>query len=536
MENRLFQRFASAERSYVGRLEFNGNAGQKVGFSGGIGLKNFGDLRGGRRVGHQPKTGYDELDGDLKLEFFLSSESSLVFTHQQVDLDNAWRTHKTIFGVPWEGTTVGSEKQRTLDQKRHLTYLQYLHSSPGSFVERFKLSFSYQAQDEDRFRVLPDSRMDEQGFQVGTTGVWARLESFTAVGHWTYGFEYYRDRVDSFRRDFNADGSLRRVRIQGPVADDSSYGTLGLYAEDRISALEQLDVMLGLRYSHASTKAGRVEDPLTGDPFSLEDSWNKVMASARTVFRLQEGDRLNLFGGVAQSFRAPNLSDLTRLDTARSNEIETPAPGLRPETFLSYEAGLKASYNLWTAQVAYFYTDINQPIVRVPTGEVIEDSFEVTKKNSGNGYIQGVELDATFRLHPQLTASATFATLYGEVDTYPSSQAMMVREPLDRLFPSGGSVGLEWRNLSGTLWLGALARLSDRQDRLSTRDRRDTQRIPPGGTPGHAVFDLWGGWQLSEQVTISAELENVGNRDYRIHGSGLNEAGRNLILGLDLKF
>ena len=49
----------------------------------------------------------------------------------------------------------------------------------------------------------------------------------------------------------------------------------------------------------------------------------------------------NLYAGVSQAFRAPNLSDLTRLDTARSGELETPSPGLEPETYLSWEAGFK---------------------------------------------------------------------------------------------------------------------------------------------------------------------------------------------------
>ena len=37
-----------------------------LGFVGGLTLKRFGQLRGGRDTGVQPLTGYDEWDGDAK--------------------------------------------------------------------------------------------------------------------------------------------------------------------------------------------------------------------------------------------------------------------------------------------------------------------------------------------------------------------------------------------------------------------------------------------------------------------------------------
>ena len=335
------------------------NRGQRFSFLAGGNAKHFGDLESGPEVGRQPKTGYDEVDGDVKLEFFLNPDSRLVFVHQQVAQNNAWRTHKTIFSVPWRGTSVGDEKQRTLDQRRHLTYLQYHQENLNSVFERLKLSLSYQLQDEERFRIRSNDRQDLQGFHVGTIGMFARIESPTRVGNWAYGIEYYGDSVRSFRRDFNEDGSLRKVRIQGPIADEATYDTFGAYAEDQIAASEQIDVILGARYSYASAEAGRVQDPISGTPISLADSWNNVTASARALVHIDQRDRFNLFGGVSQGFRAPNLSDLTRFDISRSSEIETPVLSVDPESFIAYEVGLKAAYPDWVAQVAYFYTDIS---------------------------------------------------------------------------------------------------------------------------------------------------------------------------------
>ena len=73
-------------------------------------------------------------------------------------------------------------------------------------------------------------------------------------------------------------------------------------------------------------------------------------------------------------------------------------------------------------------------------------------------------------------------------------------------------------------------------DKLSTRDKADTQRIPPDGTPGYATLTLRGGWNVNKDLSVFAAVENVTNEDYRIHGSGVNEPGTNLVVGLDWRF
>ena len=124
----------------------------------------------------------------------------------------------------------------------------------------------------------------------------------------------------------------------------------------------------------------------------------------------------------------------------------------------------------------------------------------------------------------------------GEVDTYPTSYPRRVREPISRLMPLTGEVGLRWDHPSGRLWVEGLATIADRQDDLSTRDMADTGRIPPGGTPSYTVFSLRSGWQIKDNVHLTAALENITDEDYRIHGSGQNEPGRSLNVGVSISF
>ena len=73
-------------------------------------------------------------------------------------------------------------------------------------------------------------------------------------------------------------------------------------------------------------------------------------------------------------------------------------------------------------------------------------------------------------------------------------------------------------------------------DRLSSGDLSDTQRIPPGGTPGYTLLSLRSGWQVNDHITVLATLENLLDEDYRVHGSGSNEPGFGATLGVKVTF
>ena len=70
------------------------------------------------------------------------------------------------------------------------------------------------------------------------------------------------------------------------------------------------------------------------------------------------------------------------------------------------------------------------------------------------------------------------------------------------------------------------------QDELSSRDIADTQRIPPGGTPGYTTLNLRSEWRVRNGLVLSLALDNLTDEEYRVHGSGVNEPGRNLIASL----
>lgn len=533
----LTYRGASAERSNIGRLQLNARPSETVGFIGGISLKNYGDLRGGKDVGRQEHTGYDELDFDGRMDISLSPDDILTYGHQSVSQDDVWRTHKTIYGITWEGLKAGDEKQRDLDQKRTLDYLKYSGKNFDSLIDRTTLTLSRQSQQEDEFRIKKDSTREAQGFDVTTWGTTLQLESDTAAGDFVYGADYYHDSVDSYLNKYKASGAFSKADIQGPVADDASYDSLGLFVQDTIHLFdEQLDIVPGLRYTTCQADADGVKNPLGGKRMSVDGNWDALTGSLRLLHPLTADRKHVVYAGVSQGFRAPNLSDLTRFDTARSNEIETPVSELDPERFISYEAGIKSRFDAFSSTLAYYYTQIDDMIVRAPTGRTIDGLQEVTKKNSGEGYIQGVEWVGRLTIDTNWSTWLAASWMEGMVDSYPTSQPTTSREYVTRTMPPTAQLGVRYQTDNAKYWIEGICDAAGDADKLSADDKRDTQRIPPGGTPGYAVLGARAGSQLTKSLALTLGVENILDEDYRIHGSGLNEPGRNFVVTANYAF
>jgi hemoglobin/transferrin/lactoferrin receptor protein len=97
-------------------------------------------------------------------------------------------------------------------------------------------------------------------------------------------------------------------------------------------------------------------------------------------------------------------------------------------------------------------------------------------------------------------------------------------------------LGGRWQPASAGHWVEGLLSVAGKQDKLSTRDMQDSDRIPTAGTPGYTVFTIRGGWRVSSDLLLTVAAENLFDEDYRIHGSGVNEPGRNLVVSLFRSF
>ena len=178
-------------------------------------------------------------------------------------------------------------------------------------------------------------------------------------------------------------------------------------------------------------------------------------------------------------------------------------------------------------QVAYYWMVIDGLIERelVGTDPVSGVDF-FQRRNVARANINGVELNGSWDLDDEWTAYGNF--------WYTLGRNLTDAEPVSRIPPSQGMVGLRWQEWGGADWLDVFCWLAARQDRLSSRDVRDS-RIPSGGTPGYGIVTARYGWQMAENQSLVLGVENLLDRPYRVHGSGVDGAGISATIGYELR-
>ncbi|MEZ6016349.1 MAG: TonB-dependent receptor [Planctomycetota bacterium] len=528
---RLTYRVSDGESSHVARLELGGAIGEHTAWLLGLTRKDFGNVEAGGDTGLQPNTGYDEWDGDAKVQHWLDDDARLTIAHMRVDQNDVPRTHTTRDAISFEGTSIGSDIRRDLDQDRSLTYVKL--DTFGDVTSSTTLSF--QQQKETQYRTRSNGRMDEQGFDVQTFGFSSVYGFDNGPGQLTAGIEWYHDRIDSFLDRF----SQQTVAddIQGPVADDANYDLLGLFAQQELEVGERTDLTAGVRWTYAAAESDKVRDPVTNTRIGINEDWNQVTGSLRLDHALDEARTAVVFGGISQGFRAPNFSDLSRFDSARTNEFEIPATDLDPETFVQFELGAKHEVGAFSAQASAYYTLVDDVIQRFPTGNVnTNGETEITKANVGDGEVYGFEVGLAYELDDDWTAFGDLAWLDGNIETVEVAGSAPVEDSLTRRQPTTVHAGVRYEPADRGYFGEAMVTWADDATDLSLSDQRDSSRIPPGGTPGYTVIDLRGGYTVAKGWDLVFGVENVTDEDYRVHGSGSNRVGRNLYFGFTWSF
>ncbi len=526
ISSRIFSRYASADGGIAGRVEFTGDV-KSMSIIGGFSYKNFGDLRAGAGTGLQPFTGYDEWDADLKLNYRTSERQNVTLALQHVHQLNVPRTDKLVSG--------SDLKHEWNPEIRDLFYLQYELKGISPFINALSTCFSYQNQSEDLDKITsskPNTQQEHQD-QVKSVGFTFQLHS-PVMEHqlFTYGLEYYLDDVRSRRVDIDLLLGTGTDKT-GTFADGSNHESIAAFVQDEIQLINSLSVILGFRYSTFHTRA-TVNDPNTG-VIKVNSTPNALTGSAHFLYKLTKNFSFNL--GVAQGFRAPNVDDLSILGDFGGG-FEVPNPNLDPEQSLNYEMGIKAQHRKFSGSLYYFLSNYSNLIERGAgtynslsfldhNGNGIQDEGEdnvFQRQNIGEARIQGIESEGQILLSPVWTVLGNVAWTKGD--------NLIDNNPLRRIPPIKGQLGVKWM-LKRELWMEYYNLFATKQDRLAPGDIEDP-RIPDGGTPGFVTFNVRIGVDFHKLGNFTIALENITNKVYRLHGSGIDNPGRNLVVGYEI--
>jgi TonB-dependent heme/hemoglobin receptor len=503
LDGLLYGLYDSAVSGGSVRLQAEGNIGV-FGVLGGITRKNLDDLEAGGDIGEQVPSGYNETGADLKFNWQLSQQHEFILATQYLRQYDVPKTSEVTLG--------DKLKFNYEPQERQLAYFEYRGEDLDLF-DLAKANLSYNRQKEGEEIIDGDMPTIETREVTDVRTLGATLQLTNALGdaqRITYGLEYYRDDYDTSKLEVDLDTGLETSVIPG-TPDGAEYKSLGIYLQDEIRLGERADAVLGLRYSAFEADGTLVTETQT-ETLSLDTS--KVTGSLNARYELSP--TLNLVGGVAQGFRAPNMEDFFgRVDFTS----EIPNTELEPEESVNWELGLKYRDSATTGEIFYYQADYEELIDRVEVEPGVEQ-----RQNIGSAWIHGIEAGLSHDFDDHWSLSGTLSWTEGEDKE--------THQPLRRIPPMNGSFRARY-NQNYRLWYELESLFARRQDRLSNGDIRDA-RIPEGGTPGYAIWSLKAGYNRTPGEQLLVTLENITDKEYKTHGSGLYAPGRSIILSYRL--
>jgi outer membrane receptor protein involved in Fe transport len=374
-----------------------------------------------------------------------------------------------------------------------------------------ELDAAWQRIDDDRRtrsagstqRRFETNRSDLYGLTFSASG---RTDSWS----WIAGADLYYDEVRSARSAVDLDSGVTAL-LAPRFPDGSTVGQAGVFlsGSHKMGTRHRLNV--GVRYTDL-----HLELP---DGTSVRPG----RASGDLGWITEWRDGLQIVATVGSGFRAPNIADLGTLGERPGNRFNIPNPELGSEHATHGDLGLRIYRERFNGALRVFALRYVDRIVSVATGATTPDGRSIVQSvNAASASLHGVEGVAAVRFGNGLSLQTRITWTYGNQDVAGTS------EPADRIPPLQARIDLGW--LIDDAWtLDAWLVAAGRQDRLSARDVDDV-RIDPDGTPGWASAGTRLRWSDGDAWRVDVGIDNLLDRRYRVHGSGIDAPGRNLSL------
>jgi iron complex outermembrane receptor protein/hemoglobin/transferrin/lactoferrin receptor protein len=538
---RLSGNVSSADGAYRARVS-GGIQHEHWSVTAGGTLTSVGDLNPGGDLGPQNPTGFDAEGVDATARLWLG-EHSLAAVVQHFAMHGVPRYDRY---VTFRAPEPGRDAEHLFDpQARQLAYVRHVFGSGTRALRTLETTVSLATQREGRHRTRlvdgePDTLTTHWRDDVLTPGLSIVGSSEPVVAHrpvtLTWGAEWYHDmltsegfeenRLDSTRTPLERptdDGGTVRV---GNFPDGATANRLGVFVAGETSLTGFLRASVGLRWSHFRNAA----DVGTAFGGAVQNTSSDLTGQLGLV--ATPAERWRIAARVAEGFRAPNLYDLTRTGPVPGG-VALPNPDARPEESVSGELSVRYSGPDAAFDVTAYYTRVTDFIDRVPgefQGDTLFDGERVFQgQNVGTARIRGVEAEAIKTFGP-LRLRAGLQYTYGD-----QTPASGVEEPMAKIPPLGGFATVRWSVPARPFAVEYVLRWATTQDRLGSRDL-DDPRIPPGGTKGYTVHGVRVLADLPSGLEVAAGFENVFDRLYRTHASGVDAAGRHVWVGASWMF
>lgn len=389
-------------------------------------------------------------------------------------------------------------------------------------------------------KISPSANHNVDGFQTQV--------DFSFTNHFMIaGFDFWKRNYSGIRTkeqkieilnpiDSSVVSTNYKTIFEKPLPDADFYSA-GIYMQDEINVLDNLNFTLGSRYDFIWLNNSETKNPLyeinngvtNNNPAEQKIIWNSESAKNKSyVFNIgvvySFNDQSNISLNAARSFRSPSLEERYQYIDLGS-VIRVGDPNLKPEQGYFFDLGFRFFPNDLKITTSIFLNTLTNLVSEVPG--VYNGRNALIKVNIGEALLYGFEYSVNFKMMNQFSIYNTLSYVRGKnqkENTY-----------LPQIPPLNSTIGIKYFALD---WLSTdfSAIIFDAQ-----------KKVVPGelATPGYAYFNLQFDFTNIEigkiRAGFSAGVENIFNKSYRNHLStnrGLisSEPGRNFFIRTNITF
>ncbi len=362
---------------------------------------------------------------------------------------------------------------------------------------------------QDPIRVRESNRSDLFAISINAAGK-------RGARSWITGVDIQTDEVRSSRTEENIT-TLTSAVISPRFPDDAGVDEIAVFINGDWQATERQLLNGGLRASDV-----HIDVPATTENDAAAIDVQRLSGDLGWIYTLS--DRWQVSANAGFGFRAPNIFDIGTLGNRPGNRFNIPNTDLTEEQVKQLDVGVRWHGDRGRFELSLYRLEFDDRITSVSTGATTTTGRDVVQNiNAAESTIHGVEAGFDYGFFRRINVRAVLNYTRGQQRIASSS-----RESADRIPPLSGLLNIRFeRNASWTY--ETQLTMAGKQNRLSERDRRDV-RINPTGTSGWAILGAQARWTPNDLWTIRLAVDNLLNKPYRVHGSGLDAPGRNFSL------
>jgi hemoglobin/transferrin/lactoferrin receptor protein len=406
---------------------------------------------------------------------------------------------------------LSEDYQREIDMERQHFALDHEWQIDAPWLDSVKWTLSYAPQSRDLhseqtryysqatpspyYRYITTDRDYSETFLEADLQLVSSFDAGPTSHKLTYGFDgdimqshYYGVTFTDYS---NSTPDTTAIN-QGFAFPDVETSRADLYIQDEIEMLDgRLTVTPGLRWATYNLSPGTPLNSVPIDDIGSEALIKKLSA----LYKID--DSWSAYAAYGEGFKMPTAQQLYYTSAGVGFEV-VPNPDLRPESVKSYEAGVRGEFERgWFSVNGYYahYDDYIQTLQEVSPG--VYTSLNVDTVNTW-----GIEASAEWEAVDNvfLTGSLTWSGgTQQKTDADPETV-------FDGAIPLTTVLGLRYELPDNGLEFEVFGTFAQ-----GVKERSDPNAFKP---EGYAVFDAYAKYKPTENVELSAGIQNIFDTRY----------------------